>query len=121
MQSKYVVGSIGVGVLQIIDALMILAVSGNFEDASLIPTLIEFVWVLVSFAVLLRKGPALVKKLAATFVLYNVIGWIVGAVNASEMAGKSIPLWMIYVSLVFGCAFTVLSIFVLRTGRKSSQ
>lgn len=114
MKQRYAVGSVVIGVVQIIDALLLLAVSGNFNEASWIPTVIEFLWVFVSFVVLFRKTSRFIKGLAAIFVTYNVVGWIVGSVKMDEVVAGVFPLWMVYASLIFGILFAALSVFVLR-------
>ena len=121
MRQKYVIGSVVVGVVQVIDALLALAASGNFNDVSLIPTMIEFLWVIVSLVVLLRKASRFVKALSAVFVTYNVVGWIIGAVKMEELAAGVLPLWMLYASLVFGALFVAASVFVLRVDRLAEK
>jgi hypothetical protein len=107
----YVICSIAVGLLQVVDNVLLARAKGRMTTAGAFLTTIEFAWVIVS-AISLISLNSVPRFLPLSFLAFNIIGWLYGVSLLrstktwdGEVIPKDfvIPLW----SYVFGGAFGV--------------
>jgi hypothetical protein len=111
---KYVVGATAIGVMQVIDAVILIVNSGVVGSATLVLSTIEFVWAVVSIFALIRLKHPRTRILAIAFIAYNVFGWIVGALAAISSHTEATPMWAVYVGGAFGLAYAVGAAYIFR-------
>jgi hypothetical protein len=110
----YPTGGAAIGIMQIVDAAILYVNEGVASPTALALATIEFVWALVSLAVLIRTPHRPTKVLAGAFFAYNVFGWLLAAFAIPQTAPFAIPMWFVVVGGIFGVAYATGAIRVAR-------
>jgi hypothetical protein len=104
--------------MQIIDAVILYTHNCTLTGVSYVFGGIEFVWAIISLVIVFRIGYASTRFLAAAFVIYNLLGWIVGIslVAGSDMQStpSELPIfmWFVIVGGIFGLVYSASSIYL---------
>ncbi len=120
----YCCGSCLIGLIEIIDAFVLIHDAGAVGSASKIFSILELFWVLASCAAVavffVGRANLLIP---VSFLVYNVSGWSLtfilvalsgGTAFALNAAGDNVlPLWVCYCGLGFGVYFVVANAIML--------
>lgn len=120
----YCCGSCLIGLIEIIDALVLIQNAGAFGSAPKIFAIFELFWVLVTCAAVavffVGRANLLIP---VSFWVYNVSGWCLTFILAALSAGTAfalnsagenvLPLWVCYCGLGFGVYFVVANAIML--------
>ena len=107
----YILVSLVVGIMQFIEGGLLFL--NGISPITIITTLIEFLWVLVTIVALFKFSKHNVPKfMPASFIIYNVLGWSYGAYLASTIENIkefSPPQWVFITGVLFGIYFAAFS------------
>ncbi|HLX24381.1 MAG TPA: hypothetical protein VKR38_13625 [Usitatibacter sp.] len=101
---RYIVGAFVIGVAEVFDASNLIKNSGEIGGISIAVSIAELLWFIVSIYVLFKVEHRGTKMLAAFFVAYNVLGWIVGSM---WVEGDTMPFGLAVAGGVIGLAYAV--------------
>jgi len=111
----YALGSCVVGALEVLDSSVALLHRGFVDTFNWVVSGIEFLWVFISIAaivVFLRHKAPLLSPIS--FLVYNVLGWITGAVlfstGAITTSSVSLPDWVLWMALGFGIYYVIVNL-----------
>ena len=109
---KYPSCGAAIGLMQIIDAAVLLSNRGIAGGISLALSGVEFVWAIVSLVVVFRVKHRPTRVLALAFFAYNALGWAFSIFILHPPALPTIPLWFIIFGGVFGLGYAAGSLYV---------
>jgi len=118
----YILVSLAVGIMQFIEGGLLFL--NGISPITIITTLVEFLWVLVTIVAIFKFSKHNVSKIMpASFIIYNVLGWSYGAylVSTVENIEEFNPAQSLYlIGVVFGIFFAVFSAYLYTKVFKSN-
>lgn len=111
---KYAIGSAAIGAMQLVNAFALYSSNGSRGDMSLVFSIIEFLWTVVSFVVAIRIKHVPTRSLAFTFFAYNEFGWLLSALSDYSSAPVAVPMWFVVFGGFFAIAYTTGSVYVAK-------
>lgn len=111
---KYAIGSLGIGIMQLIDAGILYSNNGVCEDISLALSGIEFMWAVTSLLVLVRVKHPPTRLLALAFFAYNTFGWLLALFIVSPATPIVVPIWLVVFGGVFGLTYAASALLVAK-------
>jgi hypothetical protein len=118
--TAYVIGSIAVGLLQVVDNVLLARSKRRVTTAGAFLTTVEFAWVIVS-AISLISLNNVPRFLPLSFIAFSVIGWIYGVyllrsikIEDGEIILKDFVIapWYCVFGGAFGVYFAIFSFLV---------
>ena len=124
MEQAYLVGSILVGLVVILDGAMLLKLKGEASGSKLVAatSTVEFLWAVVSIVAVFALSFSREEILSPVlFITHNVLGWLYGVYLAPkylsgsdiEFALFSVPGWYAMFGFSLGIVYTFLNIYLV--------
>jgi hypothetical protein len=120
MEETYLIISIAIGIVVIIDGILLARHFGHFSENNIIniTTNIEMSWAIVSIlALFFLNFTGWMYAIPAIYVAHNVSGWVYGHKLVNDHSEKGLPLesfkipyWHVLFGIFIGIVFTVLSV-----------
>ena len=111
---RYLIGSVAIGAMQVADEAILFKNAGVCGDVSLVLSLVEFGWAIVSLIVLIRTKHTPTRVLAVTFLAYNAFGWILSFSVPQATEVVVVPIWFVIFGGIFGMLYGAASAYAAR-------
>ena len=102
---RYLIGSAAIGAMQVADAAILFKNNGVCGIVSLVLSLVEFGWAIVSLIVLIRAKHTPTRVLAAAFLAYNAFGWVLSFSVPQAAEVVVVPIWFVVFGGIFGVLY----------------
>lgn len=110
---KYLIGSVAIGIMQVVDAGVLYSNDGAALGVSLVLSGMEFLWAITSLVVAIRVKHLPTRMLSIVFFSYNVLGWLTGLFLPSTTP-VIVPMGLVVLGGVFGFAYAASSAYAAK-------
>ena len=100
--TRYVLGAIAIGAMEVVDGAILVERRGDYGGISILFSLIELAWLVVSVYAVIRIRRRDARLVATAFLAYILVGTGVAAVVG---ASETVPVWFAAFGGLFGFAY----------------
>jgi hypothetical protein len=104
----YLTAGVVMGLLQLLDAAVLILNKGHVKPYSALFAGVEFLWALTSLVLIFCTRHQPTRFLALAFFGYNAVGWIL-SIFVMDRTTPIVPMWFLGISFAFGLAYAAAS------------
>ena len=109
-------GAVAIGAMELVDGAILVERRGDYGGISVLFSLIELAWLVVSIYAVIRLKRRDARLVATAFIAYFVVGTGVAAVIG---AAETVPVWFAAFGALYGVAYACGAIYALMMIRRT--